>query len=127
MYDCNFVDTMKKVYYLSTCNTCKKIMASLGGALNDFEQQDIKVDKITPDQVDAMKALAGSYENIFTRRSMKYRAMGLADKTLGEEDYRSLILEEYTFLKRPVFLVGDKIFIGNSKQTVADLQQAVNG
>ena len=117
---------MKKVYYLSTCNTCKKIMASLGGALNDFEQQDIKVDKITPDQVDAMKALAGSYENIFTRRSMKYRAMGLADKTLGEEDYRSLILEEYTFLKRPVFLVDGEIFIGNSKKNVEAVREKLS-
>ncbi len=113
---------MKKVYYLSTCNTCKKIMSSLGEALDDFEQQDIKHEAITASQLEEMKARAGSYESLFTRRSMKYRALGLADKVLGEDDFRQLILDEYTFLKRPVFVVGDEVFIGNAKKTVEDLQ-----
>ncbi|MEM9325488.1 MAG: ArsC/Spx/MgsR family protein [Bacteroidota bacterium] len=115
---------MKKVYYLSTCTTCKKIMSSLGAALDAFDQQDIKTELITEEQLDAMKALAGDYESLFTRRSMKYRAMGLADQSLGEADYRRLILEEYTFLKRPVFVVGEEIFIGNAKKTVDALKQA---
>ena len=41
---------------------------------------------------------------------------------LQEENFRRLILEEYTFLKRPIFLIGQQIFIGNSKKTILDLK-----
>lgn len=89
----------------------------------DFEQQDIKTEKITTKQLEEMKELAGSYEALFSRRSMKYRAMGLHEQELGEKDYKKLILEEYTFLKRPVFLVEGEIFVGNAKKTTAALQE----
>ena len=85
--------------------------------------QDIKTEKITPQQLDEMKALAGSYESLFSRRALKYKEMGLKDKQLTEEDYRRLILDEYTFLKRPVTINGRKIFVGNDKKTVEALKK----
>ena len=42
-----------------------------------------------------------------------------------EADYRRLILEEYTFLKRPVFWVGDSLFVGNAPKTIAALKAAI--
>lgn len=57
---------------------------------------------------------------------MKYKALGLATKQLTEADYKKYILEEYTFLKRPVIVVGKKIFVGNSKQTVAAAKAALS-
>ena len=114
---------MKKLYYLGTCNTCVRIMQELGVLLADFEQQEIKANPISLEQVDEMKMRSGSYEALFSRRAMKFRSMGLADKKLTEEDYRKLISEEYTFLKRPVFVVEDEIYIGNSKKVIASLRQ----
>ena len=114
---------MKKVYYLSTCSTCKRIMDDLD--LSGFEKQDIKTEAMTSAQVDEMKALVGSYESLFSRKAMKYRSMGLNEMELTEADYRKYILEEYTFLKRPVFIIGDKIFIGNSKKEVEAVKQAL--
>lgn len=87
--------------------------------------QNIKVEKITPAQIDEMKKKAGSYESLFSRRAMKYKELGLKDKKLEEKDYRKLILDEYTFLKRPVVMMGNKIFIGSEKKTVAALKQAL--
>jgi arsenate reductase len=89
--------------------------------LNDgqgFVLQDIKSEPITENQLEQMYQMAGSYEALFTRRSRKYRAWGLHEKELGETDYQRLILEEYTFLKRPVVIIGEEIFIGNAKTTV---------
>lgn len=114
---------MKKVYYLSTCDTCKRIMKSLD--LSGFEQQDIKTEAITTAQLEAMQALAGSYEALFSRVARKYKELGLKDKTLSEDDYKQYILDEYTFLKRPVFIIGDEIFIGNSKKNVAAVEAAL--
>jgi len=72
-----------------------------------------------------MKKLAGSYEALFSRKALKYRSMGLHEKKLTENDYRELILEEYTFLKRPVAIVNNEIFIGNTKATVEALKKAL--
>ncbi len=114
---------MKKVYFLGTCSTCKRIMKGLN--LKGFELQDIKLTPIIPLQLDQMKALSGSFESLFSRRAVKYKAMNLAEKNLSENDYRRLILEEYTFLKRPVFMVNHQIFIGSAPKTIAALQQLV--
>lgn len=93
---------------------------------NGFVLQDIKTEKITPAQLDEMHKLAGSYEALFSRRSQKYRPMGLHEKELTEKDYRDLILEEYTFLKRPVAIVGKQIFVGSDKKTVEGLLAAAD-
>ncbi|PUZ28447.1 arsenate reductase [Chitinophaga parva] len=115
---------MNKCYHLSSCSTCKKILDEAGLAAKGFTLQNIKEEKITPQQLEEMYKLAGSYEALFSRRSMKYRPMGLHEKQLTEEDYKNLILEEYSFLKRPVTIVGKKIFIGNTKEAVTGLVNA---
>mgnify|MGYP001559881321 CR=1 FL=1 len=116
---------MKKIYYLSTCSTCTRIMKELGIEKKKFEMQDIKTQKIIPAQLDEMKKMAGSYEALFSRIALKYRSLGLNEMTLTEKDYRKYILEEYTFLKRPVIIVDDKIFVGNSKKTIQAAKSAV--
>lgn len=115
---------MAKIYHLSTCKTCQKIMTGLADA-KGLDAQDIKFEAISAEQLDGMKELAGSYEALFSRRAMKYRSMGLGDRDLSEDDYRQLILDEYTFLKRPVVVVGDQIFIGNSKKSVEGAKAAL--
>lgn len=116
---------MKKIYYLKTCDTCKRIMQSLN-LTNDFELQDIKSEEITVKQLEAMKALSGSYESLFSKRAKLYKEMGLKDQSLSENDYKQYILEHYTFLKRPVIIYEDNIFIGNAKKTIASAIEVIN-
>ena len=115
----------KKVYYLHSCSTCQRILKSLSLTADNITLQDIKTTAITAEQIDEMAALAGSFEALFSRRAMKYKSMGLKDKKLSETDYRQLILDEYTFLKRPVFIIGEQIFVGNAAKTVEAVQQAL--
>lgn len=114
---------MKKVYHLGKCSSCQNILASVNW---QGDAQEIRSEKITEAQLDQMAAMAGSYEALFSRRAIKYKSMGLKNKSLSEADYKQLILEEDTFLKRPVFILDDQIFIGNSKKTVEALQTALN-
>ncbi len=116
---------MKKIYHLANCGTCQQILDDFGKKAAPFEKQDIKSQPITPDQLDEMKALAGSYEALFSRRALKYRELGLNNKTLTEKDYRSYILQEYTFLKRPVVINGNQIFIGNAPKVVAEAKASM--
>ena len=44
--------------------------------------------------------------------------MELKNKMLQEADYRKYILDHYTFLKRPVLVIEDQIFVGNSPKTI---------
>lgn len=94
--------------------------------LTGFEQQDIKSEAITEPQLEEMQQLAGSYTALFSKVARKYRGLGLHEKELSEKDLKAYILQEYTFLKRPVFIIDDQIFIGNSKKNVEALQEALN-
>jgi len=115
---------MKKIYYLQTCDTCKRILRQLN--LEDVDLQEIKSNPITVAQLEEMQHLATSYEALFSKRAKLYKEMDLKNQQLSETDYKELILEHYTFLKRPVALIGEQIFIGNSKKVVEQLIQALS-
>ncbi len=109
-------------YYLGTCSTCERIMKGID--LKGFTLREIKGDPITAKELDHMKKLAGSYEALFSRIALKYRVLGLGQMKLTEKDYRKYILEEYTFLKRPVMVLDDQILIGNAPKVVQAMPEA---
>ena len=116
---------MKKIYHLGSCSTCKRILKELE-PLDGVELQEIKSEAITAEQLEQMADLSGSYESLFSRRAMLFRQRGLHEKDLSESDYKDLILDHYTFLKRPVVIADDQIFIGNSKKTVEAAKEALH-
>jgi arsenate reductase len=111
---------MKKFFYLSTCDTCKKIIKSLQ-LPEQIELIDIKIRPISEDEIEQMKDLSGSFESLFSKKAIKYRSLGLNNQNLMELDFKQLILEEYTFLKRPVLVIDDHIVIGNSKEAIDNM------
>jgi arsenate reductase-like glutaredoxin family protein len=115
---------MKHIYHLSTCNTCKKIIAAFGPLAN-VSLQDLKQTHISEKELDELATITGSYESLFNRRSRMYTSEGLAKKDLGEQDYKSYILSHYTFLKRPVIRVGDAVFVGYKKDTIGAAEVAL--
>jgi arsenate reductase len=112
---------MKKGYHLSTCSTCKRILSEID--TTDFELQDLKKEGLSVEQVEELAKLSGSYESLLNRRATKYKEMGLKDKKLSEQEYKELLLSHYTFLKRPVFVLEETIFVGNAKKTVEALKE----
>jgi len=114
---------MKKVYYLSTCTTCKRILSETGLKEKGFELQDIKTNSLNEEQVDELYKLAGTYEAMFSKVARKYKELGLKNMVLTEEDYKKYLLTDYTFLKRPVVILENDIFIGNSKNNVERLKE----
>lgn len=108
---------MRKIYYLKTCDTCKKIIKSLPKT-EGFIFQDIKEEPISVKQLEEMYALTGSYEILFSKKSKLYKEMGLKDEKLSEADFKRFILEHYTFLARPVIIINTSIFVGNSPKVV---------
>ncbi len=115
---------IKKIYYLETCSTCIRILKELN-LPSDFILQDIKTNEITVEQLEDMYALSESYESLFSKRSKLYKEMDLKNQKLTERDYKQYILEHYTFLSRPVFIIGNAIFIGNSKKNVETVKEKI--
>ncbi len=91
----------------------------------DAVLQDIKSDPVTEQQVDEMRQGVDSYETLFSKRAMKFRAMGLHEQQLTENDYRRLITEEYTFLRRPVLVKDGVVIPGNSAKAVEAMKNAL--
>jgi len=115
---------LKKIYHLSTCDTCKRILNELQPS-SAFVLQDIKTEALTLQQLEEMHKLSGSYESLFSKRARLYKERDLKNQKLSEEDLKNLILEQYTFLKRPVIMIDDQIFIGNSKKNVEAAKSAM--
>ena len=112
---------MKKVYFLKTCGTCKRIMSELD--LDKWEKREIKIKGISKEELQEMHNLAGTYEALFSNKSTQIKARNLDVSSLHEDDFKTLILDHYSFLKRPVFIDEDRIFIGNDKKTVEFLKE----
>lgn len=111
---------MKKiVFYLKTCSTNKKIMSSID--LSHWQLREIKSQPITETELDLMCSISGSYQSLFSKKSTQIKAQNIDVKSLNEPDFKRLILEHYSFLKRPVFILGDEIFIGNEKENIEKL------
>ncbi|WP_340199560.1 arsenate reductase family protein [Ascidiimonas sp. W6] len=117
---------MKKVYYLNTCDTCKRILKELD-LPPEFKLQDIKSDPLTDSQLAELYKISGNYEALFSKRARLYKERGYKDQVLSEKAIRELILEHYTFLKRPVILLENQLFIGNSKKNVEAAFKAIHG
>lgn len=115
---------MDKIYYLASCDTCRKIIKSLPNP-DRLAFHDIRQNPITPEELDEMHRLAGSYEALFSKKAQLYKSLGLKDKSLTEADYKKYLLEHYTFLSRPVFIIGGKIFIGNSQKNINEVISAL--
>ena len=106
-----------KIYYLASCDTCRKIIKSLPNP-EKLEFHDIRQNPITASELEEMYSLSSSYEALFSKKAQLYKSMDLKNRSLTEEDFKKYILEHYTFLSRPVFIINNKIYIGNSQQNM---------
>ena len=110
---------MKKVFYLKTCGTNKKIMTPLD--LSDWEMREIKSQPVTEAELKEMYDKTKSYEALFSKKSTQIKERGIDVNSLKEKDFKKLILDHYSFLKRPVFVTDKEVFAGSDKKNLENL------
>jgi len=113
------------VYWLPYCSTCQKAVAYLeekGVPVRSF--RNLKEEPLSAEEVRALAAKVGGVETLFSKRAMKYRAMGLHEQQLGDDDLVRLMGEEYTFVTRPVIVRGDRATAGFSAKRLDALLDA---
>ena len=114
-----------KIYYLASCSTCRKIIKSLPNS-DKLTFIDIRENPITEKELEELHQFSGSYEALFSKKAQLYKSRNLKSETLSEDDYKKLILEHYTFLSRPVFIIDDKIYIGNGQKNIIEVIKALS-
>lgn len=114
------------IFYLGTCDTCKRIM----GEINDidrFELREIKTIAVSSSEIEGIRNLSElNYSELFNKRARKYKEIKDQLEEAEDKEYKSLITQEYTFLKRPVIVYHDQVFVGNAKKTIEHMLNTVN-
>lgn len=113
---------MKKCIYLSTCDTCRKIIKA-AELSQDFEMHDLKKMPLLTSDLEFLRTKVDGYIDLVNKRSRRIKALGLNLGQLSEKELKQYLIAEYTFLKRPVFIINEQVFIGNSKSTVESLMK----
>jgi arsenate reductase len=110
------------VYWLPYCTTCQKAVAYLEGkGVPVRSYRNLKEEPLSDDEVRGLAAKVGGVEKLFSKRAMKYRATGLHEKELSDDDLVRLMAEEYTFVTRPVIVRGDRATAGFSAKRIDEL------
>lgn len=91
-----------------------------------FEIIDIKQQNISAEDLALAAEQLGGYLTLFNMRAQKIKALGIDPKSASEDELKQWILSEYTFLKRPVYFIGNEVFAGNSKSTTEDIKAAIH-
>lgn len=113
------------VWYLSSCSTCIRIITELNLDQEKAHLINIKTVPVSEAHLEAMKGAVGSYKALINGRSTQFRAMDKKAKDLSEEEARKLLLQHYSFLKRPVIKIDEDYFIGNSKKVVESVKSRI--
>ena len=94
--------------------------------LTDWKFREIKSEPISKEELQEMYDKTKSYEALFSKKSTQIKARNIDVKSLKEQDFKKLLLEHYSFLKRPVFITNNEIFVGNDKTNLQHLNEYFN-
>lgn len=114
---------IRQFYWLPKCTTCQKAETYLkdNGATID-EYIDVKTQTVPRETLRALAEKMGGVDQLFSKRALKYRAMGLHLRELSDEEMLDLMAGEYTFIKRPVVVTDDgRVIAGFSKKPYESL------
>lgn len=114
----------KTVFYLKSCNTCQRILSELNIGTN-WNIREIKSNPIQPHELETLRVGVNSYDDLLNKRSRNYQALGLKNQNLSESELKEWILKDYTFLKRPAFIINGNVFAGNSKAIIDKVKEVI--
>ena len=102
-----------RLYWMPTCSTCQKADRWLKRRGVDVDEyHDLKDAPLSREEVAELASKVGSPVDLFSKRAVKYREMNLSERKLSDDEMLDLMAEEYTFIKRPVLMIGDKAVAG---------------
>jgi arsenate reductase len=102
---------MITVYGIRQCDTCRKALKWLGERGIEHRFHDFRVDGLDRDRITRWLASEFS-EQLLNRRSTTWRQLADARRAVAGAELESLLLEQPTLIKRPVFEAGGIVAVG---------------
>jgi arsenate reductase (glutaredoxin) len=105
------------IFWLPNCDTCKKAAAFLqrnNVVVTRFH--NLKAEKLSRTEIEKLAEMVGGVENLFSRRAIKYRELRLNKREVLPTEMFDLIESDYTFVKRPVLVIGNRAISGFSEK-----------
>ncbi len=87
---------------------------------------DLKVEMIDTTVFNDLRKHVSSYEDLFNKRSRIFTLIPVDSRPQDDVAWRALILTHYTFVKRPIIIFDEEVFIGNSPAVVAAALKRIN-
>lgn len=112
------------LYWLPHCSTCKKAAQFLENQnveISDF--RNLKENPLSREEVETLAKQLGGADEVFSRRAIKYREMKLQSRELSDAEMLDLMASEYTFIKRPVLVSGERAIAGFSEKKYKEFLQ----
>ena len=105
---------MITVYGIKNCDTCRKALKWLEAEGLEHRFHDFRKDGLDAEKVDAWLAAAG-VDVLLNKRGTTWRKLDENDRVAAEADsgrLASLLVENPTLIKRPVFEEADRLLVG---------------
>lgn len=113
------------IWFLESCDTCRRILKEIGQSIGGFNLREIKRLPILQEELDYLVHRTGSSIALLNTRARKLQSPDYKGLEITETLARNLILEDYTFLKRPVFLIEGKVYAGNSPTVISAVKTSL--
>lgn len=108
----------------SRCSTCKKAKLWLENNGIEFEERNIIIDNPTYEELSNWIEKSGlPIKKFFNTSGKLYREMNIKDKIKDSTDKEliELLSTEGMLVKRPLFILGDKVLVGFKEEEYIDL------
>lgn len=110
-----------KVYYRSTCITCRKTIQKLYSNGVKLELHDFFKEKLTKEDIKSLLKMAGlSAADILRRKDKMYKELQFDKKKYTENELIELIAKHPGLLLRPIIVKGGKAVVANKADIVDD-------
>ncbi|HEV2127270.1 MAG TPA: Spx/MgsR family RNA polymerase-binding regulatory protein [Thermomicrobiales bacterium] len=105
---------MKPILYLyRSCTSCRNAASILDAHGVDYDVREYFKEPFTREELESVLERAGQKpSDLVAARSVPYRAQGLAERGLSEDELLERMLAEPRLVRRPILVTEDEVAIG---------------
>lgn len=118
---------LTKVYYLGTCDTCKRIFRDLELDKSSKEFIDLKKQMPEKDEIlDWFDKSELAPVDFVNKRSRQLKGKNKDYNEMNKDEIADLLLSHYSIIARPVFIFEDDVIAGNSKKSIEKVSKKIS-
>ena len=111
-----------ELYLYAGCSSCRNAEAMLDERGVRVTKREFFKDRMSAAEIAALFARIGrTPAEMLSTRSRPYRALGLAERTLSDDEIVGLMAEHPALIRRPIVVVGDRGFAGFNRGAIERL------